>query len=369
MNDTLRIQQMRQFVIAAESGSFRAAAAATFRSAAAVSTAMAELEQQVGAPLFEKGQRARLTPLGQTLAPLFAELLRTHDRVVRDVRQMARAERGLLTVAVVPFLAEEWFSGVLGRFMRTHGNVTVRVIDQRSRQARQMVSDGLADIAVVSHLGDDPKLDFHPVAIDTFGIVCRSDDPLARGRRRATWKVLAKRSLIGNDALETIYSRGLGQWVENNVAVMVSSRLSIMNCIRQGIGITVLPRLTQAAVGDRHGLRAAHQSCRVTLDRHRHAQGPDAAAGGARHVRADRDRTARIRQDAWREPRRPALAGRRGTSVGPQTGGEGLGGGLAPRLVRYGAASTTVLRSTPIFGTSISSTSPGFIHFGSGLPC
>lgn len=245
MNDTLRIQQMRQFVIAAESGSFRAAAAATFRSAAAVSTAMAELEQQVGAPLFEKGQRARLTPLGQTLAPLFAELLRTHDRVVRDVRQMARAERGLLTVAVVPFLAEEWFSGVLGRFMRTHGNVTVRVIDQRSRQARQMVSDGLADIAVVSHLGDDPKLDFHPVAIDTFGIVCRSDDPLARGRRRATWKVLAKRPLIGNDALETIYSRGLGQWVENNVTVMVSSRLSIMNCIRQGIGITVLPRLTR----------------------------------------------------------------------------------------------------------------------------
>ncbi len=245
MNDTLRIQQMRQFVIAAESGSFRAAATATFRSAAAVSTAMTDLEQQIGAPLFEQGQRARLTPLGQTLAPLFAELLRTHDRVVRDVRQFARAERGLLTVAVVPFLAEEWFSSLLGRFLSTHSNVTVRVVDLRSRLARQMVSDGLADIAIVAHLGDDPKLNFHPIAVDTFGIICRNDDPLVHRNRRATWKMLSERNLIGNDAFETVISRGLGKWVENNIVVSVSSRFSMMDCIRQGIGITVLPRLTR----------------------------------------------------------------------------------------------------------------------------
>jgi DNA-binding transcriptional LysR family regulator len=245
MNDTFRIQQMRQFMIAAESGSFRAAALATYRSAAAVSTAMAELEQQIGSPLFEQGQRARLTPLGQTLAPLFSELLRTHDRVVRDVRQITRAERGLVTVAVVPFLAEEWFSSVLGRFMKAHSNVTVRVVDQRSKQARQMIGDGLADIAIVAHLCEDPKLNFHPVAVDTFGIICRKDDPIARRSSRATWKALSGRNLIGNDAFETVVSHGLGEWVENNVTVSISSRFSMMDCIRQGIGITVLPRLTK----------------------------------------------------------------------------------------------------------------------------
>lgn len=101
MKNPFRIQQLRQFVIAAETGSLRTAATETFRSAAAVSTAMSELEQQIGAPLFEKGHRAKLTPLGRTLAPLWADLLRTHDRVARDVRQITLAERGLLTVAVV----------------------------------------------------------------------------------------------------------------------------------------------------------------------------------------------------------------------------------------------------------------------------
>ncbi len=245
MNDTLRIQQARQFVIAAESGSFRAAALATFRSAAAVSTAMAELEQQIGSPLFEPGQRVRLTPLGQMLAPLFAEFVRTHDRIVRDVRQITRAERGLITIAVVPFLAEEWFSAVLRSFMKEHGNVTVRVIDQRSKQARQMVAEGLADIAVVAHLGDDPKLNFYPVAIDTFGIICRKDDPIARRGSQTNWKSLSGRDLIANDAFETVAVRGLGRWVENNVTAWISSRLSMMDSIRNGIGITVLPRLTK----------------------------------------------------------------------------------------------------------------------------
>jgi DNA-binding transcriptional LysR family regulator len=240
-----RIQQLRQFVIAAETGSFQTAATETFRSAAAVSTAMSELEQQIGAPLFEKGHRAKLTPLGRTLAPLFADLLRTHDRVARDVRQITLAERGLLTVAVVPFLAEEWFSNVLARFMGAHGNVTVRVIDQRSRQARQLVGDGLADLAIVSNLGEDPKFDFHPVCVDTFGIICRNEDPLAQRRGKSTWKVLANRPLIGNDAFETIIDHGLGQYVETNTVVTVSSRMSTMDLIRRGIGITVLPRLTK----------------------------------------------------------------------------------------------------------------------------
>jgi DNA-binding transcriptional LysR family regulator len=56
LTEAFRIQQMRQFLIAAETGSFRAAASGTSRSAPAVSTAMHDLELQVGAPLFEKGE-------------------------------------------------------------------------------------------------------------------------------------------------------------------------------------------------------------------------------------------------------------------------------------------------------------------------
>jgi DNA-binding transcriptional LysR family regulator len=243
MAEPFRIQQVRQFLIAAESGSFRAAAAGTFRSSAAVSTAMHDLEMQVGAALFEKGQRARLTPLGQTLVPLFSELLQTHDRILTEVRQLARAERGRLSVAVVPFLGEEWFPTLLHRFLDDHPDVDVRVTDERSFQVHGLVADGKVDIGIAARLSDDPKLVFQPVAIDTFGIACRADDPLARNQRPIPWSALADRRLIGNDGFPTLAGHGVGEWLTKTV-VWVTSRVSMLDCIRQGIGISVLPRLT-----------------------------------------------------------------------------------------------------------------------------
>ena len=70
MPQPLKIQHLRQFLLAADHGSFRLAAEGTFRSQAAVSAAMQDLEQQLGAPLFEPGKRAQLTPLGAAVAPL-----------------------------------------------------------------------------------------------------------------------------------------------------------------------------------------------------------------------------------------------------------------------------------------------------------
>lgn len=247
MSEAFRIQQIRQFLIAAESGSFRAAASGTFRSAAAVSTAMRDLELQVGAPLFEKGQRARLTPLGETLTPLFAELLRTHDRVVSDVHQLAKAERGSLSVAVVPFLAEEWFPAILRRFLISHPNIAIKVTDERSRHIRRLVVEGSADIGIAAKLVDDPKLSFNPIAADAYGVACRFDHPMASRKTPLTWSQLAGEKLIGNDGFETLLGHGLGEWIENPV-ISVSSRTSMMDCVRQGVGITVLPRLTKPTI-------------------------------------------------------------------------------------------------------------------------
>ena len=139
MAEPLRIQQIRQFVITANTGSFRAAATGTFRSQAAVSAAMRDLERQVGAQLFEKGRRARLTPLAQMLYPIFNELLTTHDRALTDARQLAQAERGSISLAVVPVLAEEWLPTFLSEFVRDYPNVRIKATDQHGQTPTTMV--------------------------------------------------------------------------------------------------------------------------------------------------------------------------------------------------------------------------------------
>ncbi len=245
MAESLRIQQIRQFIIAAESGNFRAAASGTFRSQAAVSAAMRELERQVGAELFEKGRRAKLTPLAECLRPLFNELISVHDRVLTEARQLAQAERGSVSIAVVPVLAEEWLSTFVGEFVNEFPHVRLRATDLRSPQVRALVADGTVDIGIASHMGDNHKLEFHPVASDGFGILCAPSHRFAASRGALPWSVLNGERLIGNDSFEVLKGSGLGKWVEEP-EVVVTSRVSLMACVKAELGITIVPMLTKA---------------------------------------------------------------------------------------------------------------------------
>lgn len=242
MAEPFRIQQVRQFVITATTGSFRAAATGTFRSQAAVSAAMRDLERQVGGALFETGRRAKLTPLGEALLPVFQDLLATHDRVTLDVRHLAQAERGAVSVAVVPFLSDVWLSQMLIDFTEKHPDVRVRATDQRSHQVRDLVADGSIDIGVAGLLADDPKLSFQPLATDAFGILCAADHPMAQAKR-ASWNALHGVRLIGSDVFELLKGTGLGEWVENP-AMVVTSRTALMGAVRANAGVTVVPYLT-----------------------------------------------------------------------------------------------------------------------------
>jgi DNA-binding transcriptional LysR family regulator len=245
MPEPLRIQQIRQFVITATTGSFRAAATGTFRSQAAVSAAMRDLERQVGAKLFEQGRRAKLTPVAQTLLPIFNELLNNHDRVLTDIRQVAQAERGSVSLAVVPVLAEEWLPTLLADLVRDHPNVRIRATDQRSPQVRALVADGTVDIGIAGRLADDPKLDFQPVATDPFGVLCYPGHPLAQRRRAVPWKALRGERLIGNDSIEQLKGKGIGDGIDAPV-LEVTSRVTLMACVKAELGITVVPMLTRA---------------------------------------------------------------------------------------------------------------------------
>jgi DNA-binding transcriptional LysR family regulator len=241
----LKLQQLRQFVIAASSGSFKTAATSTFRSQAAVSIAMRELEKQIGGPLLERDRRGKFTPLAQALLPLFQELLATHDRVYSQSRQLAQGEQGSLSVAVAPFLAEQWLPDVIARFIQRHPRIKIRTIEERSSNIRSLVADGTVNIGVAGLLAGDPKLSIKPVAIDYYGVLCSADHPFAR-RRNTTWNALRGEKLIGSDALEVLVRAGLAARI-TPPDLIVTSRAPLLACVRKNLGITILPMLTRPA--------------------------------------------------------------------------------------------------------------------------
>ncbi len=244
MTEPLRIQQIRQFLIAAQSGNFRAAASGTFRSQAAVSAAMRELERQIGAELFEKGRRAKLTPLAENLRPLFNELLSVYDHVIGEVRHLAKAERGTVSLAVVPVLAEEWLPTFISDFVAEFPQVRVRATDLRSPQVRALVADGSIDLGIAGANEDNPKLNFEPIASDGFGVLCHRRHRFAK-ERSLPWDALRGEVLIGNDSMEMLKGEKLSALIEDP-AIVLTSRVTLMACVKAGLGVTVVPMLTKA---------------------------------------------------------------------------------------------------------------------------
>jgi DNA-binding transcriptional LysR family regulator len=239
----LKLQQLRQFVIAASSGSFKTAATTTFRSQAAVSIAMRELENQIGGPLLERGRRGKFTPLAEALLPLFEELLAVHDRVLDHSRKLAVGEQGSLSVAVPPFLAEEWLPEIIVRFVRLHPRVRIRAIEERSSQIRSLVAEGRVNIGIAGLLVDDSRLSIKPIAIDPFGVLCSAEHTFAR-KKTTSWKSLGSEKVIGSDAFQLLAGAGLPDRIDPP-ALEVTSRAMLFSCVKRNLGVTILPMLTR----------------------------------------------------------------------------------------------------------------------------
>src|SRR3954462_10201959 len=92
-------RQLEVFVAIAVSGSVRAASERLFLSQPAASMALAELERQIGAPLFarEKG-RLRLNDRGRQLLPLARELVERHAEFGRQAQGTGDALTGEIGV-------------------------------------------------------------------------------------------------------------------------------------------------------------------------------------------------------------------------------------------------------------------------------
>jgi DNA-binding transcriptional LysR family regulator len=129
------LHQLRTFVEIAGSGSVRAAAERLVVSQPAVSAALATLQREVGAPLFEReGRGLRLTESGKTLERYARRALALIDEGVHEAHAAAQADAGCLRVAAVTTAAEQVLPELLRGFRAHHGAVEVVLeVANRSR--------------------------------------------------------------------------------------------------------------------------------------------------------------------------------------------------------------------------------------------
>ena len=160
MLDPVTLDQLRALVTVAEEGSFSAAARKLERVQSAVSTAMANLEEQLGVPIFDRSARiARLTPEGEAVLAAAGRVLSEVDalrRLTAGIAGGVETEVSLCVDALFPLAA---LVDLCVAFAGAFPDVNLRVDTQAMSAVAERVRGGGATIGVANPVGLLPGLE------------------------------------------------------------------------------------------------------------------------------------------------------------------------------------------------------------------
>ncbi|WP_370281030.1 LysR family transcriptional regulator [Pontibacterium sp.] len=144
------LEQLRAFSLSVERGSFSAAAREMGKAQSAVSTAISNLELDLGLELFDRSRREpTLTEEGKALLPQAKALLEQAQLFEGRADSMAAGEEGRLTLAVEEALIGEALEDVLVRFERAFPQLELELLNPARRDIIRLVQEGRVDIGVL----------------------------------------------------------------------------------------------------------------------------------------------------------------------------------------------------------------------------
>ncbi|GAA3349067.1 LysR family transcriptional regulator [Amorphoplanes nipponensis] len=245
----MELRHLAYFVAVAEEASFTRAAARLHVVQSGVSAAVKALERELDAPLLERtSKRVALTDAGTALLPRARAALDA-ARAARDaVDEVRGGLRGTLRIGTLTSIALVDLPALLGRFHRTHPDVTLQltVSTRGSGGLVDALGDGTLDLALVSVPGRPPAgVRIRPLLRSPMELV------LPAGHRLAGAPVIRIPGLADEQFVDfpigygnrTVVDRAFAAaGVERQVTLEVIDISTGAGFVRHGLGVAILPR-------------------------------------------------------------------------------------------------------------------------------
>ena len=230
----LSFEQLEAFVAAAEQGSFSAAGRALRKAQSAVSTQVANLEEDLGVALFSRaGRNPVLTVAGERLLREAKVILDRRAHLIGVASSFESHVETRLVVAIDELYPEHLLGALFADFARQFPHVELELLFPLMEDVSQLVMAGQADIGVMWRQEVlPPELGFQTVGWVPIKLVCGKGHPLAG--TRVDWEDLKRHRQI------LVAARGDGPEKQRlRVAAevwWVETHWVILQLVKQGIG-------------------------------------------------------------------------------------------------------------------------------------
>ena len=242
------IDEIRTFLAIAELGGFTRAGRRLHRSQPAISRRLGLLEQELGAPLFERLRgRARLTEAGRAFLPHAEAALASVKDGQEAVRGLQAGIGGAVSLALVGTLADTQIVGALRQFAGRAKGVRLELRTASSREVTDLVRRGEAVLGLRYFASDRPELVSLDAGSEAMLVVAAPGHRLAR-RRVSRARLLMGERWIGfpptpgeRDSGQTLAQQLIRAGLDGADITLIDSLTAQKRLAQAGFGLALVP--------------------------------------------------------------------------------------------------------------------------------
>ena len=248
---SITFRQLKIFAVVAETNQVTRASKQLELTQSAVSMALAELENQLGGPLFDRhGRSLLLNDRGRYLLPHARDMLHRASVVEAVLTGRQDAVAGVLHIVASTTLGNYVLPYLMGAFMRKYPEAHINMLVVNTLQTERLVAKGQADLGFIEGDINVECLVATPWFADEMCIIVGPQHPLAGQKSFRIPGDLKKTSWVmreeGSGTAE-FFSKRLGRHARSlNVITRTGYTEAIKKEVEVGVGAACLSRLTVA---------------------------------------------------------------------------------------------------------------------------
>jgi LysR family transcriptional regulator, carnitine catabolism transcriptional activator len=242
----IKYRQLKGFALAAQLGSFKAAADALSITQPSFSVLMKELEDDLGVALFERtARKCELTQAGRLFERDIPDLLEQLEQAYRRMADFAQGRIGSLSIATLGSLSVGVIAKTLGEFQKRFPRVPVTLHELRNDLVFDAVEKGKVELGLAAMLTPPDALQFESLFTDRLVLLAPKGHPVEG--KSVRWRSLTQYPCI-------LMSTGPAEFalrandVKINPAFVVENLSTAVAMVRHGMGVTVLPSCVIASL-------------------------------------------------------------------------------------------------------------------------
>ena len=190
------LRHINYFLAVAKHGSFTKAANSLYVSQPALSQQIKQLEETLGAALFDRsGRKVRLTDAGEVYADYAQRALQDLAEGKRAIHDVKNLSCGALRVAITPTFTTYLIGPLIKVFNQRYPNVTLSVQEMsQERMEKQLLEDEF-DLGIAFADVHSNDIAWQTLLVETLALVVNKQHVLAK-ERAINLKMLSKQSLV-----------------------------------------------------------------------------------------------------------------------------------------------------------------------------